>query len=156
MKLFLDIIKVGSGGLINSISIAGTVAVVTGTVSNYGIEALAGYGLGSRLEIILTPLVFGIGSVLTVSVGANIGAKQFARARMIAWIGAAIAFLMVGMIGFAVTVFPEVWLNDFDTDFLTKQFGILYLTIVAPFYCLFGRGKLYILQVKEQVKSLYQ
>jgi len=149
MKSFLDIMKVGSGGLINSISIAGT-------VSNYGIEALAGYGLGSRLEIILTPLVFGIGSVLTVSVGANIGAKQFARARMIAWIGAAIAFLMVGMIGFAVTVFPEVWLNDFDTDFLTKQFGILYLTIVAPFYCLFGRGKLYILQVKEQVKSLYQ
>ena len=140
-KSFLDIMKVGSGGLINSITIAGTVAVVTGTVSNYGIEALAGYGLGSRLEIILTPLVFGIGSVLTASVGVNVGAKQFVRARKIAWTGAAISFLMVGIIGFTVTVFPEIWLNNFDANFLTKQFGILYLSIVAPFYCLFGAGQ---------------
>jgi Na+-driven multidrug efflux pump len=115
--------------------------VVTGTVSNYGIEALAGYGLGSRLEIILTPLVFGIGSVLTASVGVNIGAKQFLRARKIAWTGAAISFLMVGIIGFTVTVFPEIWLNNFNANFLTKQFGILYLSIVAPFYCLFGAGQ---------------
>lgn len=141
IKSFLDIMKVGSGGLINSITIAGTVAVVTGTVSNYGIEALAGYGLGSRLEIILTPLVFGVGSVLTASVGVNIGAKQFARAKKIAWSGAIIAFIMVGIIGFTVTIFPEIWLNNFDANFLTKQFGILYLSIVAPFYCLFGAGQ---------------
>ena len=141
IKSFLDIMKVGSGGLINSITIAGTVAVVTGTVSNYGIEALAGYGLGSRLEIILTPLVFGVGSVLTASVGVNIGAKQFARAKKIAWSGAIIAFIIVGIIGFTVTIFPEIWLNNFDANFLTKQFGILYLSIVAPFYCLFGAGQ---------------
>ena len=57
-KSFLDIMKVGVGGLINSTTIAGTVAVVTATISYYGVDALAGYGLGSRLEIIITPLVF--------------------------------------------------------------------------------------------------
>ena len=48
---------------------------------------------------------------------------------------------MVGIIGFTVTIFPEIWLNNFDANFLTKQFGILYLSIVAPFYCLFGAGQ---------------
>ena len=80
-KSIFDIMNVGAGGLINSVTIAGTVAVVTASLSHHGIEALAGYSLGSRLEIIITPLVFGIGSVLTVSVGINVGAKQIMRAK---------------------------------------------------------------------------
>ena len=95
---FFDIMKVGIGGLINSTTIAGTVGVVTATVSYYGVDALAGYGLGSRLEIIITPLVFGIGSVLTATVGINAGANQINRARNIAWVGAIISFLVVGII----------------------------------------------------------
>ena len=87
--------NVGAGGLINSVTIAGTVAVVTASLSHHGIEALAGYSLGSRLEIIITPLVFGIGSVLTVSVGINVGAKQIMRAKKIAWVGATISFFIV-------------------------------------------------------------
>lgn len=140
-KSIFDIMNVGAGGLINSVTIAGTVAVVTASLSHHGIEALAGYSLGSRLEIIITPLVFGIGSVLTVSVGINVGAKQIMRAKKIAWVGATISFFIVGVIGLTVTFYPEVWLNLFQTNFLSKQFAILYLGIAGPFYCLFAAGQ---------------
>ncbi len=49
LKIFNDIMKVGGLGLLNSITIALTVAIVTGYVGKYGSNALAGYGLGSRL-----------------------------------------------------------------------------------------------------------
>ncbi|MDC0227166.1 MATE family efflux transporter [Alphaproteobacteria bacterium] len=137
----LDIMKVGGGGLINSITIAGTVAVVTAAVSYHGIEVLAGYGLASRLEIIITPLVFGIGSVLTASVGINVGANQLIRAKKIAWTGASISFFIIGILGFVVTFYPEVWLNNFKTNFLIEEGAILYLVIVAPFYCFFAGGQ---------------
>ena len=70
--------KVGGGGLINSITIAGIAAVVTAAVSKHGVEALAGYGLGSRLEIIYTTCIwnwFG----LTASVGMFVGVQQLPR-----------------------------------------------------------------------------
>ena len=137
----LDIMKVGGGGLINSITIAGTVAVVTAAVSYHGIEVLAGYGLASRLEIIITPLVFGIGSVLTASVGINVGANQLIRAKKIAWTGASISFFIIGILGFVVTFYPEVWLNNFKTNFLIEEAAILYLVIAAPFYCFFAGGQ---------------
>ena len=140
-KSFLDIMKVGAGGLINSITIAGTVAVVTATVSHFGIEALAGYGLGSRLEIIITPLVFGIGSVLTAAVGINAGANQMSRAKKIAWVGAIISFIIIGVISIAVAVFPELWLDNFETNILSEKYAILYLIIVGPFYCFFAAGQ---------------
>ena len=140
-KSFLDIMKVGAGGLINSTTIAGTVAVVTATVSHYGIEALAGYGLGSRLEIIITPLVFGIGSVLTAAVGINAGANQMSRAKKIAWVGAIMSFIIIGVISIAVAVYPELWLDNFETNILSKKYAILYLIIVGPFYCFFAAGQ---------------
>ena len=138
---FFDIMKVGIGGLINSTTIAGTVGVVTATVSYYGVDALAGYGLGSRLEIIITPLVFGIGSVLTATVGINYGANQINRARNIAWVGAIISFLVVGIISGVVSFYPEIWLDNFQTNVLSKQSAILYLIIVGPFYCFFAAGQ---------------
>ncbi|MFT5393534.1 MAG: Na+-driven multidrug efflux pump, partial [Gammaproteobacteria bacterium] len=43
-----DIMQIGGIGLINSLTIAGTVVTVTAFVAGYGTNALAGYGLGSR------------------------------------------------------------------------------------------------------------
>ena len=79
-----DIMRVGGIGLINSVSMALTVAVITGVVGHFGTDALGGYGLGSRLELLLIPFVFGIGAALTAAAGANISAQQLIRARYIA------------------------------------------------------------------------
>ncbi len=135
------IMQVGGIGLINSISIALTVVAVTAVVARYGVEALAGYGLGSRLELMLVPIAFGIGAALTAAVGANFGAKQYARARRFAWTGGGIAFLAVGALGLAVTFYPAVWLGNFTDDPAAFAFGALYLGIAGPCYGLFGGGQ---------------
>jgi MATE family, multidrug efflux pump len=136
-----DIMRVGGIGLINSLTIVATVVTVTWFIGRYGTEALAGYGLGSRLELMLVPIVFGIGGALTAAVGTNFGAGQYARARHIAWAGAGIAVLITGAIGFAVAIMPALWLGRFTADAQAYAYGALYLSIAAPFYGLFGGGQ---------------
>lgn len=138
---FTDIMRVGGIGLINSITIATTVIVVTGYVGQYGTEALAGYGLGSRLELMLVPLTFGVGAALTVAVGTNFGAQNYARARNIAWFGASSVALVLGLLGIAIAAWPALWLNLFTADEAAYAIGARYLNVVGPAYGLFAFGQ---------------
>src|SRR5918995_1337526 len=88
---FRDILKVGLIACLVVILTNGTVLVVTGLIGREGDGAIAGYGIGSRLEYMLIPISFGIGATLTALVGTNIGARQYARAQRLAWSGAAMA-----------------------------------------------------------------
>lgn len=106
----------------------------------YGAAAIAGYGTGSRLEYLLVPLVFGLGSPLVALVGTNLGAGQTARALRAAWTGAILAFLLTETIGLAVATFPEAWLRLFDTDPAMLETGSAYFRAVGPFYGFFGFG----------------
>lgn len=135
------ILQVGGIGLVNSISIALTVVVVTAVVARYGVEALAGYGLGSRLELMLVPVAFGVGAALTAAVGANFGARQYARARRFAWTGGGVTFLAVGILGLVVAAYPALWLGNFTQDSAAFAFGALYLGIAGPCYGLFAGGQ---------------
>ena len=139
-ELFHDVLKVGLLGCGNSIVNVGTVLIVTRLVAELGVEALAGYGLGSRLELLIVPLAFGIGGTLTTSVGANFGARQFGRARRIAWTGALIAAGATGAIGIAAALWPSLWLDLFTSDAAAYAFGAQYLYIAGPLYGVFGLG----------------
>ncbi|HJM54368.1 MAG TPA: MATE family efflux transporter [Dehalococcoidia bacterium] len=136
-----DIMKVGGLGLINSSGLILTVIVVTGFVGRFGDDALAGYGLGSRLEITLVPLAFGVGAALTTAVGANFGAGQIARARQIAWTGAGATLVVTSIAGILITFMPGIWLNRFTTDPEVYAIGASYLGIAAPVYGIFGGGQ---------------
>ncbi len=139
--IFLDIMRVGGLGLLNSITIALTVGVMTGYIGNFGANALAGYGIGARLELILTPIIFGIGAALTASVSINFGSKQFARARKIAFTGGIVCFLIIGFIGFFVNLFPHFLYQYFSSNPDVIKYCLKYIFIVTPFYCLFGLGQ---------------
>ena len=48
------------------------------------------------------------------------------RAKKIAWVGAIISFVIIGVISIAVAVFPELWLDNFETNILSEKYAILY------------------------------
>lgn len=136
-----DIMKVGGLGMINSLCMALSVVVVTGLVGRHGTEALAGYGLGARLEMMLVPIAFGVGAALTAAVGTNVGAHQFARARRIAWTGAGVTLVLTGLLGAGAAMMPHLWLDLFTSDAKAFAIGASYLAIAAPFYGIFGAGQ---------------
>ncbi len=137
-RAFRDILKVGLVACLVVILTNGTVLVVTGLIGREGDGAIAGYGIGARLEYMLVPISFGVGAALTALVGTNIGARQFARARRLAWSGAAMAGGVAALIGLVVAIWPDLWLGLFTADPRALASGRHYLTIVGPAYGFFG------------------
>jgi len=138
--VFWDILRVGLPGSLNTLLTNGNVMLLTGLVGTFGTAALAGYGLGARLEYLLIPLVFGLGAALVTMVGTNIGAGQHERAQRVAWVGALMAIGITGCIGLVGAVAPLLWLGLFTADPDVLAAGTTYLRIVGPTYAFFGLG----------------
>ena len=139
-RLFKDILGVGLLSAIGTVQVNLTVAFVTAAVGRFGPDAIAGYGIASRLDYIRIPVIFGLGTALVTMVGVNIGAGQIERARRIAWIGAALAFGVTALIGLAAMLFPHAWIGLFSNDPQVLATGTLYLQTVAPAYGAIGLG----------------
>jgi putative MATE family efflux protein len=139
-RLFGEILKVGIMGSVTSITGNLTAILVTGLIGSFGTAALAGYGIGVRLEYMVAPLAFGIGTGLTTLVGVAAGAGDWRRANKIAWIGGLISFVTIGAIGWMVALLPEAWARLFTAEPQVIAASVAYITRVAPFYCLFGLG----------------
>ena len=138
---FYDILRVGGLAAISSVQTNLTIAVTTSLVGRwFGEEQVAGYGTGARLEYLLMPIVFGIGSTLVAMVGMNVGAGQGRRALRIALTGAAAAFVLTEALGVAASIWPEAWLGLFDSNPAMLATGAAYLRIVGPFYGCYGFG----------------
>lgn len=138
--LFSDILRVGAVAAIVSLTTNVTIAVATAFTAAFGAAAIAGYGVGSRLEYLLIPLAFGFGGPLVALVGTNIGAGNRARAVRAAWIGSIIAGLITEVIGLAAAAVPDAWLTLFGQDPAMIAAGSQYLRTVGPFYGFFGLG----------------
>ena len=123
-----------------SLSTNVSIGTATGLAGLIGPAAVAGYGTGARLEFLLIPLVFGLGTPVAAMVGTCIGAGRRDRALRVAWIGAAIAGALTEAIGLTAAFFPSAWLSLFGTDPGMIEAGTNYLQIVGPFYGFFGGG----------------
>ena len=98
--LFRDILRVGAVASLQSVQTNLTIALATALVAGAaGVDAVAGFGTGVRLEYLLIPLVFGLGAPLVALVGTNIGAGQQQRALHIALTGGALAFALTETAG---------------------------------------------------------
>jgi putative MATE family efflux protein len=139
-RLFREILRVGAISSVSAMQTVLTAVILTGFVARFGTAALAGYGVGVRLELLQVPIVFAIAQALVVMVGTNIGAGHGERAKKIAWTGTAAAALVCLVIGWSVAVYPPLWIHLFSDDPAVIDIGSLYMRIVAPFYPLFGAG----------------
>jgi putative MATE family efflux protein len=138
--LFYEIFRVGLLSSITSLMTNVTIALATGLVAVYGAAAIAGYGIGTRLEYMLVPLSFGFGGALVAMVGTNIGGGKPERALRAAWIGGWVSFAITETIGVTAALFPAAWLSLFTSDTQVIEAGSVYLRMVGPFYGFFGLG----------------
>jgi putative MATE family efflux protein len=139
-RLFVEILRVGAMGSVTTITATMTAMFVTGLVGRFGTAALAGYSIGMRLEFMVAPLAFGIGTGATTLVGIAAGAHDWRRAVRVAWVAGMIAAAAIGVIGWTIALMPETWSRLFATQPEVIAASIACIVRVAPFYCLFGLG----------------
>jgi putative MATE family efflux protein len=139
-RYFAAILRIGLVAACNSLGMAGSTIVITGFAARTGDAALAGYGIGSRLEFLLIPLVFGIGAACITMIGVHFGAGEIERSHRIGWTGGLAAGVITGSIGLFFAAFPSLWANLFSDSEAVREACAAYLRIVGPAYAFFGLG----------------
>jgi putative MATE family efflux protein len=139
-RLFVEILRVGAMGSVSTVTATLTAMLVTGLVARFGTAALAGYSIGMRLEFMVAPLAFGIGTGATTLVGIAAGAGDWQRAVRAAWIAGLVAGGAIGAIGWIIALMPQTWSELFAADPAVVAASVSCIVHVAPFYCLFGLG----------------
>ena len=134
------ILRVGLPASLNPVISNASIAVATALIGHYGLAALAGYGVAARLEYILVPIAFGVGTALTTMVATNMGARQPGRALRVAWLGSGLVMAVTGGIGLTAAIAPALWMDLFTADRAIAEFGAAYLRIVGGCYGFFGLG----------------
>ncbi|WP_205793489.1 MATE family efflux transporter [Burkholderia sp. Ac-20353] len=137
-RYFADVLGVGVLSSIGALQLNLMVVLLTAAVGQFGQSALAGYGIASRLDYVLIPLLFGVGTAVLTVVGTCMGAGELERARRATLFGVAMGAGFTQVIGLGVAIVPSVWLGLFAHDVTTIHFGELYLRTVAPLYGLVG------------------
>lgn len=138
--MFKDILRVGAFACISPVQTSLAALIFTGMVARLGPQALAGYGIGQRLEFLLIPVAFGVGVAAIPMVGMAMGAGQAQRARSVAWTGAWLAAGILAVLGALALVWPNGWSSLFSQDAQVLAFANLYLRILGPVFGLFGMG----------------
>ncbi|MEO3472590.1 MATE family efflux transporter [Roseomonas sp. CAU 1739] len=105
--------------------------LVTARIAHHGAAAVAGYGISARMEFLMIPLAFGVGSALTALVGRAVGGGDWPEARRIAWTGGVLALGVTGAIAIPVAIFPAATAAAFTTDPAVRAIASEALSIIA-------------------------
>ena len=135
---FMDILRVGGPALLSPIQTVGTVLIITAIAARFGVETLAGYGIGSRLEFLLVPIAFSVGVASIPMVGLAIGAGDVPRARKVAWTAGVMGALGLGAVGLVLSLAPDLWVSIFTRDPGVRAAAALYLHFAGPAFIFFG------------------
>lgn len=139
-SMFKDILSVGAYACISPVQTSLAALIFTGMVARLGPQALAGYGIGQRLEFLLIPVAFGVGVAAIPMVGMAMGAGQAQRARSVAWTGALLAASILAVLGIWAMIWPNAWSSIFTNDAQVLAYANLYLRTLGPVFGLFGMG----------------
>jgi putative MATE family efflux protein len=136
--MFIDILKVGAVSCFSPLQSVLTISIFTHMLAGFGTAILAGYGVGARLEFMLTSVAFATGIASVPMIGMAIGAGRIVRARRIAWTAGFVSFVSVGVIGTLIAFFPDLWVNIFTQDPGVRAASRQYLSTAAPMYAFIG------------------
>jgi putative MATE family efflux protein len=117
-----------------------TTILVTARIAVHGAAAVAAYGISARMEFLMIPLAFGVGSALTALVGRAVGAGDWDTARRTAWVGAGLALAVTGVVGLFVTLFPTATAHAFTDDAEVARIATTALSVMGPALPGFGVG----------------
>jgi putative MATE family efflux protein len=140
LAYFRDILRVGALAALNVVQWQVAVFIVTAAVASFGAAPLAGYGAATRLELLLFPLTFALGTAAIAMVATNLGAGAPARARQAAWTAVALSALLGLVFAAVALLLPRAWMRLFSDDPAVIAAGAQYLGTVGVTYVALGFG----------------
>ena len=114
--------------------------VLIGIVASFGTAAVAAYGVGMRLQMVVLMPAFALGGSAATLVGQNLGSGQPGRAKRSAWVATFFDMIVMAFIAVAFFSFAYQFMSVFNKDKNVIVLGIQYLRITTPFYIFIAFG----------------
>ncbi len=129
LRVFKDFLKQGLPASLNMLIMSFGSLILTYFVSHYGMKAVAGYGIGFRVEQIMLLPALGLNTAVLTLVSNNYGAKKYDR--VIDTLKTAIKYgFVIATVGIVVlTIFGRVIISQFDSNEVVINYGLDYLLI---------------------------
>lgn len=137
---FTTILKLGGVSSLLAVQSHITAIIITGLAGSFGTAVLAGFGAAIRLQQVVEPFVFSLGTATVVMVATCIGAHDIERARKAALSAALAATLLYGSVGIVAALFPSLWMGLFSDNADVIAAGSMYLRTMGPVFWCAGLG----------------
>ncbi len=126
--------RIGMPSTLQMLARSLSAVVLMKIVAACGTAAIAAYGIGVRMHMILLMPAFAFGNAAATLVGQNLGARQPDRARRAAWV-ATWADILVMAASNALIFACAPWLvRAFNQDPVVLAYGTAMLRITIPFF----------------------
>jgi putative MATE family efflux protein len=114
--------------------------VLIGIVAKFGTFAVAAYGVGMRLQMVVLMPAFALGSAAATMMGQNLGSRQIERAKKSAWVATISDMIIMSFI--AIVFFSAAYqiMAVFNRDPKVVLLGVQFLRITTPFYIFIALG----------------
>jgi putative MATE family efflux protein len=128
-KLYINILRQGMPASLNMLAMAMGSLLVIYFVSHYGIHAVAGYGIGFRVEQLMLLPALGLSTAVLSLVSNNFGAKRYDRVKQTLHYALKYGFyICLFGVGF-LYIFGEHIIKQFDDNTMVVNYAIEYLLI---------------------------
>jgi putative MATE family efflux protein len=123
------------GGLQNLFQSISTFVIMR-FVAAYGTFAVAAYGIGMRLDIMVMLPGWALGASVATVLGQNLGAKQPDRAEKAAWRGSQMYFIVLAVFCCTLWFGADIIISTFNNTPEVVEFGTSYIHTVVFGYLL--------------------
>ena len=129
LRVYKQFIIQGLPASLNMLTMAIGSLILTYFVSHYGIQAVAGYGIGYRVEQLMLLPALGLSTAVLTLVSNNFGAKKYDR--VIETLKTALKYgFIISTVGIiTLTILGKFIISLFDSDPIVVGFGIDYLLV---------------------------
>jgi putative MATE family efflux protein len=129
MRIYKQFVTQGLPASLNMLTMAVGSLILTYFVAHYGVNAVAGYGIGFRVEQLMLLPALGLSTAVLTLVSNNYGAKKYDR--VIETLKTAIKYgFIIATVGIIVlTIIGKFIISQFDPNEVVIGFGVDYLLV---------------------------
>lgn len=114
--------------------------MIISIVAGFGTFAVAAYGIGMRLQMVILMPAFALGGAAATLVGQNLGAGEPLRAKKSAWVATIFDLIIMAFIALLFFLFADKIIGLFNKNSEVIRLGAQYIRVTTPFYIFIAFG----------------
>lgn len=129
IRVYKQFLIQGIPSSLNMLTMAIGSLILTYFVSHYGVNAVAGFGIGYRVEQLMLLPALGLSTAVLALVSNNYGAKKYDRVIETLKVSIKYGFIISTIGIFILTIFGKLIISLFDSNPIVVNFGIDFLLV---------------------------